>query len=43
MRNRYHGFPVGTSQAVILEQMEMFAEEVMPAFKGRAVELVPAD
>ena len=35
--------PVGTPQAVILEQMEMFAEEVMPAFSGRAVEAVPAD
>ena len=30
--------PVGTPESVILEQMEMFAEEVMPAFKGRAVE-----
>ena len=35
--------PVGTPESVILEQMEMFAEEVMPAFKGRAVEPVPAD
>ena len=26
-----------------LEQMEMFAEEVMLAFKGRAVEPVPTD
>ena len=35
--------PVGTPQSVILEQMEQFAEEVMPAFAGRAAELVPAD
>ena len=35
--------PVGTPESVILEQMEMFAQEVMPAFKGRAVEPVPAD
>ena len=37
------GQPVGTPQAVILEQLEMFAEEVMPAFEGRVVEAVPAD
>ena len=35
--------PVGTPQSVILEQMEQFAEEVMPAFAGRMAELVPAD
>ena len=35
--------PVGTPQSVIIEQMERFAEEVMPAFAGRAAELVPAD
>ena len=35
--------PVGTPQSVILEQMEQFAEEVMPAFTGRTAELVPAD
>ena len=35
--------PVGTPQSVILDQMEQFAEEVMPAFAGRAAELVPAD
>jgi hypothetical protein len=29
------GQPVGTPQAVILEQLERFAAEVMPAFKGR--------
>ena len=27
--------PVGTPESVILEQLERFAEEVMPAFKGR--------
>ena len=35
--------PVGTPQSVIIEQMEQFAEEVMPAFTSRAAELVPAD
>ena len=35
--------PVGTPQSVIMEQMERFAEEVMPAFAGRALELTPAD
>ena len=28
------GMPVGTPQSVILEQLEQFAEEVMPAFKN---------
>lgn len=28
------GQPVGTPQQVILEQLERFAEEVMPAFKS---------
>ncbi|MDE2686588.1 MAG: LLM class flavin-dependent oxidoreductase [Chloroflexota bacterium] len=28
------GMPVGTPQSVIVEQLEQFAEEVMPAFKG---------
>ena len=28
------GMPVGTPQAVIIEQLEQFAEEVMPAFKN---------
>ncbi|MCY3542967.1 MAG: LLM class flavin-dependent oxidoreductase [Chloroflexi bacterium] len=28
------GMPVGTPQSVIIEQLEQFAEEVMPAFKG---------
>ena len=28
------GMPVGTPQSVIIEQLEQFAEDVMPAFKG---------
>ena len=37
--------PVGTPEAVILEQLQWFAEDVMPAFGGRVeVELTaPAD
>ena len=35
--------PVGTPQAVILEQMQQFAEEVMPAFTSQVPEPVPAD
>ena len=35
--------PVGTPQSVIIEQMEQFAEEVMPEFAGRTAELAPAD
>ena len=35
--------PVGTPQAVILEQLEWFAKEVMPAFPGRVEVAVPAD
>jgi alkanesulfonate monooxygenase SsuD/methylene tetrahydromethanopterin reductase-like flavin-dependent oxidoreductase (luciferase family) len=34
--------PIGTPQAVILEQLEWFAAEVMPAFKKRMPEPVPA-
>jgi hypothetical protein len=30
--------PVGTPQSVILEQLQQFAEEVMPAFKNRVAE-----
>ena len=37
------GHPVGTPQKVILEQLEWFAKEVMPAFKGRVELAVPAD
>ena len=37
------GHPVGTPQKVILEQLEWFAKEVMPAFKGRVGALAPAD
>jgi alkanesulfonate monooxygenase SsuD/methylene tetrahydromethanopterin reductase-like flavin-dependent oxidoreductase (luciferase family) len=36
------GQPVGTPQTVILEQLQRFAEEVMPAFK-KVEMLVPAD
>jgi hypothetical protein len=36
------GQPVGTPQKVILEQLEWFAREVMPAFKP-AESAVPAD
>ncbi len=35
--------PVGTPQSVITEQLEWFAKEVMPAFKGRVEAAVPAD
>jgi len=35
--------PVGTPQKVILEQLEWFAKDVMPAFKDRVVASVPAD
>ncbi len=35
--------PVGTPEAVIVEQLEWFAEEVMPAFSGRVAEVVPGD
>ncbi len=38
------GQPVGTPQSAILEQLQWFAEEVMPAFKDVKVEVaVPAD
>ena len=35
--------PVGTPQALILEQLEWLAQEVMPAFKGKVEAAVPAD
>ena len=35
--------PVGTPQSVITEQLEWFAKEVMPAFKGKVEAAVPAD
>jgi alkanesulfonate monooxygenase SsuD/methylene tetrahydromethanopterin reductase-like flavin-dependent oxidoreductase (luciferase family) len=35
--------PVGTPQAVILEQLAWFAADVMPAFKKRVQEPVPAN
>ena len=37
------GQPVGTPQSVILEQLQWFAEDVMPAFKGKVETPVPAD
>ena len=37
------GHPIGTPQSVILEQLEAFAEEVMPAFKSQAKAPVSAD
>lgn len=35
--------PVGTPQSVILEQLQWFAEDVMPAFKSKVETSVPAD
>ena len=35
--------PVGTPWAIIQEQLQRFAEEVMPAFKGKVEATVPAD
>jgi hypothetical protein len=35
--------PVGTPQSMITEQLEWFAKEVMPAFKGKVEAAVPAD
>jgi alkanesulfonate monooxygenase SsuD/methylene tetrahydromethanopterin reductase-like flavin-dependent oxidoreductase (luciferase family) len=37
------GQPVGSPQSVILEQLQTFAKEVMPSFKGRVEAQVPAD
>jgi hypothetical protein len=37
------GQPVGTPQTVILEQLQWFAEDVMPAFKGKVEAGAPAD
>ena len=37
------GQPVGTPRAVILEQLERFSKEIMPAFKGRVQQPVTAD
>jgi len=37
------GQPVGTPESVILEQLQRFAEEVMPAFKGRVEAAATAD
>jgi alkanesulfonate monooxygenase SsuD/methylene tetrahydromethanopterin reductase-like flavin-dependent oxidoreductase (luciferase family) len=35
--------PVGTPQSIILEQLQQFAEEVMPAFTHRVTETVIGD
>ena len=35
--------PVGTSEAIITEQLEWFAEEVMPEFSAKVAEPVPGD
>ena len=35
--------PVGTPQSVILEQMQQFAEEVMPAFRQSGVAVAAGD
>ncbi len=37
------GQPVGTPQAVILEQLERFSKEIMSAFKGRVQQPATAD
>ncbi len=37
------GQPVGTPESVILEQLQRFAEDVMPAFKGRVEAAATAD
>jgi alkanesulfonate monooxygenase SsuD/methylene tetrahydromethanopterin reductase-like flavin-dependent oxidoreductase (luciferase family) len=37
------GHPVGTPESVITEQLEWFAREVMPAFKGKIKAAVTAD
>ena len=33
----------GVSQGVFLEQLEWFAKDVMPAFKGKVADTAPAD
>jgi hypothetical protein len=35
--------PVGTPQSVMVEQLEWFAAEVMPAFTGKVAATAPAD
>ena len=37
------GQPVGTPESVILEQLQRFSEEIMPAFKSKVEEPVSAD
>ena len=50
LEQRYEGLervsvshPMGTPESLIVEQLQRFAEEVMPAFKGRVEEPVSAD
>ena len=37
------GQPVSTPHTIVLEQLQWFAEEVMPAFKGKVETAAPAD
>ena len=37
------GHAIGTPESLITEQLEWFAREVMPAFKGKVEASVPAD
>ena len=37
------GHPVGAPQSIILEQLQRFAEEVMPAFRSKVEVAIPAD
>jgi alkanesulfonate monooxygenase SsuD/methylene tetrahydromethanopterin reductase-like flavin-dependent oxidoreductase (luciferase family) len=41
MRRLNVSHPIGTPQAVILEHMQIFAEEVMPAFDGVTASAAP--
>ena len=50
LEERYEGLervavshPMGTPESLIVEQLQRFSEEVMPAFKGRVGEPVSAD
>ena len=50
LEQRYEGLervsvshPMGTPESLIVEQLQRFAEEIMPAFKGRVEEPVSAD
>ena len=50
LEQRYEGLervsvshPMGTPESLIVEQLQRFSEEIMPAFKGRVEEPVSAD